>query len=88
MQFSSTGTLCEHLFRRLSKLRIGNLHPAESTLRVPGALQHETDGLRAKWDYAGKEVVPDHRPGYLRFFKNRTVLKFRRKGEDQINGIQ
>ena len=88
MSFSSADSLCEHLFWSLSNLQIGELQPAECMLRIPSGLWNETDDFLSKWDCAGREVVADHRPGFLRFFKNHTVLMYRRTIEDQTNGIQ
>jgi hypothetical protein len=76
--------VCESLFWRLSQLKIGDLLPVETMLRMPIALQNETNDFLAKWSFAGQEMIADDRAGFLRFFKNRTVVRYRRKLGEQF----
>jgi len=66
--------LYEQLFLRLSKLQVGDLQPAKYLLRIPIKLRNETDTFLSKWSFTGKDVVAENRPGFLRFFKNKTRL--------------
>lgn len=83
VRVQSSEDLCELLFWRLSHLQTGEWLLAECMLRIPRQLQSESETFTKKWSFAGEEVVADHRAGFQRFFKNRTVCMYRRKKENQ-----